>query len=129
MNTSGKCFRQRRVDYRLDYSNEVTKATSKEDCQTQCINAQNFQCTGFAYRCVIVITFSVFSPNIQLPIQHKYIQKNSVCTGTSLPDPKIVLINYPNAIIFKIVLPEIIRNSKSIPAGTRNFYKITKKKK
>lgn len=65
MNTSGKCFRQRRslVDYRLDYSNEVTKATSKEDCQTQCINAQNFQCTGFAYRCVFIVIIFLLKSN------------------------------------------------------------------
>ena len=87
MNTSGKCFRQRRglVDYRLDYSNEVTKATSKEDCQTQCINAQNFQCTGFAYRCVfIVIIFLLKSPTTQIPLWDCFSNKSFSCLSKFL---------------------------------------------
>ena len=88
MNTSGKCFRQRRslVDYRLDYSNEVTKATSKEDCQTQCINAQNFQCTGFAYRCVfVVIIFLLKSPTTQIPLG-LFFNKTQILLSDAVPN-------------------------------------------
>ena len=48
----GNCFRQQRVDYRLDYStaDELKDANSKDDCERQCINSFNFQCRGFAYR-------------------------------------------------------------------------------
>ena len=50
----GTCFSQQRVDYRLDYStaDELTEASSKEDCERHCINAYKFECRGFAYRWV-----------------------------------------------------------------------------
>ena len=49
---SGNCFSQQRVDYRLDYStaDELTEASSKEDCERHCINSYKFECRGFAYR-------------------------------------------------------------------------------
>ena len=48
----GNCFSQQRVDYRLDYStaDELTEASSKEDCERHCINSYKFECRGFAYR-------------------------------------------------------------------------------